>query len=121
MAVAVGVLPVALTGGLYGVFYCALLTIPLALLSYVLLSQFPRLAQNGFLQVVFVVATSLIGLGWAAYTNKALNTDRTDCALLLAGFLFGAVLGAASVWLWHSPVSTRERPGGLSNGVPPVG
>lgn len=121
LAVGIGMLPVAFLGGLYGIFYSSLLTIPLALLSYGVLSQFPRLIQSGISRVAFVAATSAIGFGWAAYTARTLNTARTEYALLAVGLLSGAVLGMASVWLWSSPTPTQagEKPKEVSSDVPP--
>jgi len=109
LAVGVGLLPVALLCGLYGVFFCSLHTLPAALLSYGILSQFPRLAQSGLSRVGFVAVTSLIGLGWSTYTAKMLNTGRTEYALLAVGFIAGAFLGMATVWLWsNSTVSSKQ-------------
>jgi hypothetical protein len=109
LAVGVGLLPVALLVGLYGVFFCSPFTLPVALLSYGTLSQFPRLAQSGLSQVGFVAITSWIGLGWSAYTAKTLNTGRTEYALLTVGLIAGAVLGMATVWLWsNSTVSSSK-------------
>lgn len=104
VAVAVGVL---LTGiplfvGLCGVIFCSLLTVPAALLSYGALSQFPCLAQRRLYQVSFIAVTSLIGLGWSAYTAKTLNTGRTEYALLAIGLIAGALLGMATIWLWRN-------------------
>lgn len=108
LAVGVGLLPAALLGGLYGVFFCSILTLPVALLSYATLSQFPRLVQSRFSQLGFVVVTSLVGLGWSAYIAKTLGTGRTEYALLTVGFVAGAVLGVATVLVWSNSTASSK-------------
>jgi len=101
-SVGVGGFFVALVGGLFGVMCCLLLTVPLALLSYGVLSNFTRVAQGGLSRVVFVLITALVGLGWTAGVARALNTGRIEYALLIVGLIAGALLGMATMWLWSS-------------------
>jgi len=109
MAVGVELFPIALLGGLYGVLFCLVLTLPVALVSYGIVSQFPRLVQSRLYQVGFVAITSLIGLGWSAYTAKTLNTGRTEHALLAVGFMAGAFLGMATIWLWSNSIVSNKQ------------
>lgn len=85
-----------------------MLTVPLALLSFGVLSNFSRVAQGGVSRIVFVLSIALVGLGWAAGVARALNTGRIEYALLTVGLIAGAVLGMATVWLWsNSTVSSK--------------
>jgi hypothetical protein len=107
-SVGIGGAFVAMLGGLFGVWCCLLLTVPLALLSFGVLSNFSRVAQGGVSRIVFVLSTALVGLGWAAGVARALNTGRIEYALLTVGLIAGAVLGMATVWLWsNSTVSSK--------------
>jgi hypothetical protein len=108
-SVGIGGALVASLGGLFGVLCCLVVTVPLALLTFGVFSNFPRVAQDGLSRVVLVVSTALVGLGWAAGVARALNTGRTEYALLTVGLIAGAVLGLATVWLWrHSTVSSKH-------------
>ena len=107
-SVGIGVAFTAMLGGLFSVWCCLLLTVPLALLSFGVLSNFSRVAQGGVSRIVFVLSIALVGLGWAAGVARALNTGRIEYALLTVGLIAGAVLGMATVWLWsNSTVSSK--------------
>ena len=54
-SVGIGGAFVASLGGLFDVLCCLLLTVPLALLSFGVLSNFPDLAHRGLSRVVFVL------------------------------------------------------------------
>ncbi len=95
-----GLIPALLVFGLYGIIYCSILTLPLSLLCYGILSQFPRLIQKIWSRVTLITTTALIGLGWATHTAQLLNTGRSEYALLLTGLIGGAILGLATVRLW---------------------
>jgi hypothetical protein len=107
-SVGIGGAFVASLGGLFAVLCCLLLTVPLALLSFGVLSNFPRVAQGGLSRVVFVLSTALVGLGWTAGVAKALNTGRIEYALFTVGLIAGAVLGIATVWLWSNSTAGRD-------------
>jgi len=107
-SVGIGGAFVALLGGLFGVLCCLLLTVPLALLSFGVLSNFSRVAQGGLSRVVFVLSTALVGLGWTAGVARALNTGRIEYALLTVGLIAGVVLGIATVWLWSNSTASSK-------------
>lgn len=108
LAVRLGLLPVALLGGLYGVLFCSPFTILAALLSYATLTQFPHLTESKISRVGIVAVTSLIGLGLSVYTAKILNTGRTEYFLLIMGLIAGAVLGLVTVWLWSNSITNSK-------------
>lgn len=101
VAMMLGLTPALLVFGLYGIIYCSILTLPLSLLCYGILSQFPKLIQKIWPRVILIMTTALIGLGWAAHTAQLLNTRRSEYELLLTGLISGAILGLATVRLWN--------------------
>jgi hypothetical protein len=114
-------LPVLILGGLCGILFCALATLPLALLSYAILSQFADFFHKRGRRLGFAFVTSVIGSFLAGYAGRILNTGRPAYALIAVGFCAGLVLGFLTVRLWAAPErrsQAKDTNGG--GGVPPV-
>lgn len=95
-----GAILIALLGGLLGCMFCLVLTLPLALLLYAILTQFTNWVHLRSFRVGLMTITSSIGLLWAHFAARALNTGRSETALLIIGLGAGMLIGWLTLRLW---------------------
>lgn len=92
-------LPIVIVFGLFGIPFCAIVSVPTAFVVASILSTYPKVINVARFRYLLVAAISLLGFGCSAYVATSAS-GTSKYILLLIGTLTGFATAKCTINLW---------------------